>query len=159
MAGSGVTKSGDGSNTGRPRLYLVPKSGPADDVRDADKARRAAAPSVDVAVGREITRLRESRGMSLKQLSLALGIPVKRLKICESGQTRFASEILLRAAQIFGVKPSSLFSAVTGPLSASERPWIAARPNPDLQAQLDYIAQMYQSLIEAPPSKPDREGG
>ncbi len=58
---------------------------------------------IDVALGAEMLRLRECRGMSQADLARALGVSVRRLTRYEAGRARIPASTLMSVTRALGV--------------------------------------------------------
>ena len=68
---------------------------------------------IDVVVGANIRRLALSCGMSHIAVAAALGLKPRELSAIERGEIRAGGKLVIRAAKLFGVQPSSFFDVAS----------------------------------------------
>jgi transcriptional regulator with XRE-family HTH domain len=69
--------------------------------------------SVDVVVGANFRRLASASGQSHVEVARALGLNPRALSAIERGKIRAGGRLVIRAARLFGVQPSSFFDVVS----------------------------------------------
>ena len=70
--------------------------------------------AIDIHLGARLRRTREFRGLSQRELALALGLTAESLDRIERGATRLAATVLFAAGQRLGVDPSFFFRGLKG---------------------------------------------
>jgi len=84
--------------------------------------------NIDIHVGSRLRRTREFRGLSQRELALALRLTVERLDAFERGAARLSASVLFAASQRLGVDGSFFFKGLKG-FEDAGREAIAAEPS------------------------------
>lgn len=80
---------------------------------------------IDIVVGANIRRLALSCGMSHIEVAAALGLKPRELSAIERGEIRAGGKLVICAAKLFGVQPSTFFDVASikqASDGASQRP-------------------------------------
>ncbi|EOE1545794.1 helix-turn-helix domain-containing protein [Providencia rettgeri] len=77
---------------------------------------------ISKSVGLKIRSLRESHGMSGKELSILLGISQQHQSRYENGEVNIHVDTIYQLAQIFNVSPTYFFTATVSEINSTELP-------------------------------------
>lgn len=110
---------------------------------------------VDRQVGRNVRKFRIAHGMTLVDLSEALGISHQQLQKYETGSNRLSAGVLMQISQILAVPLADLFESpslqTAGPKSAADQSRELCRKMIDRtqsQQTLDLMARVLKAIYD-----------
>ena len=88
------------------------------------------APSIDVALGKALRRLRSEAGLTQADLAHRIGVSFQQVQKYESGLNRMSVNRLIQCAEVLGTSASEILQDLSEPRAQAERQARARKPAP-----------------------------